>query len=483
MGDTVDLRGWYRQLTTPILDGNNPDSARPISTDYPPAYTPSVDSRIMYVDATLGNDGTGAFTDVATQPTPFEPDGNELPYATVAAAMANVRSGYPDWVLLKRGETWTGTSDISIVSGRSPSEPYLVGCYGSAGARPILETGANRAINRVDNTDNYVVLFGLDFYAHTRDPNNPSFNPTLTDNIGLRWLGGGDTITIDDCVMRYYRQNITIEPYNGKSFSNFLLKNNIIMWAYGTGALGYGVGAFVSGTSGGFKAKSNVFYHNGWNDLITGATKSQYQHNIYIQTNNDPTGIEFSDNVSLDASAYGVHFRAGGQCYNNLISGCAIGLGVAFLGTPLGSGVTADIANNVVLQGTNMDPLNVNTATSQAVWGINVAPDAQDSGGTVLVTDNIVANRFDTGSISSINDSVNGTFTGNTIYEWEAAKDMTDVSWPHPEALIADYMGSIGETATHQAYVDAVTSRGVGVPHGVYSSTAVNNYLRGGFNL
>ena len=65
--------------------------------------TPSKDSRIIYVSSSNGDDDLGEF---------YEPDDladiaspeNIQPFKTIEAAMANVRDGYPDWVLLLRGD-------------------------------------------------------------------------------------------------------------------------------------------------------------------------------------------------------------------------------------------------------------------------------------------------------------------------------------------------------------------------------------------
>ena len=65
-------------------------------------FTPSADTRIMYVSAT-GNDSTGQIyssTSEEVGSNPFNPSKNILPFATYEAAYANVRWGYPDWILI-----------------------------------------------------------------------------------------------------------------------------------------------------------------------------------------------------------------------------------------------------------------------------------------------------------------------------------------------------------------------------------------------
>lgn len=95
-------------------------------------------SRIVYV-STSGNDGTAQNYDSTSFPDPFKPSG-EAAYHTIAAAEAQMRDGYPDIMLLKRGDTWTENIIDWDKDGESATTPMIVAAYGStATARPIME--------------------------------------------------------------------------------------------------------------------------------------------------------------------------------------------------------------------------------------------------------------------------------------------------------------------------------------------------------
>lgn len=105
---------------------------------------PYADSRVVYVSSSLGNDGTGQIYTPASGALggqPLEPTGSIAPYATLAAAWAQIRDGQADVMLLRRGDTWAGASgDLQTnKSGASSTAPLIVAAYGPvATARPVV---------------------------------------------------------------------------------------------------------------------------------------------------------------------------------------------------------------------------------------------------------------------------------------------------------------------------------------------------------
>src|SRR5262249_26905785 len=59
-------------------------------------FTPSADTIIFYVSSSTGNDIRG----VPNDPT--------HPYKTIAKGLSMLVNGHPDWLLLKKGDVWTG---------------------------------------------------------------------------------------------------------------------------------------------------------------------------------------------------------------------------------------------------------------------------------------------------------------------------------------------------------------------------------------
>src|SRR5262245_21659489 len=57
-------------------------------------FSPSSDSRTVYVSSSIGSDSNDGLSQSA-------------PVKSLFKAVSLVRSGYPDWLLLKKGDTWT----------------------------------------------------------------------------------------------------------------------------------------------------------------------------------------------------------------------------------------------------------------------------------------------------------------------------------------------------------------------------------------
>src|SRR4051794_30747748 len=84
--------------------------------------TPSSDSRIVYVSNSSGNDSNSGLSSSAA-------------VKSITRAKSLMRNGMPDEMLLKRGDTWNESFGTWRTSGRSATEPQLVGAYGT-GERP-----------------------------------------------------------------------------------------------------------------------------------------------------------------------------------------------------------------------------------------------------------------------------------------------------------------------------------------------------------
>src|SRR5688572_19855801 len=90
-------------------------------------FEPSADTRTVFVSSSIGNDGFDGLSEMT-------------PKRTIAAGQSLLRHGFPDWLLLRRGDVWRESLGQWKKSGRAPSEPMLVSTYGDEQARPLLET-------------------------------------------------------------------------------------------------------------------------------------------------------------------------------------------------------------------------------------------------------------------------------------------------------------------------------------------------------
>src|SRR6185503_20273529 len=92
----------------------------------------SGDSKVIYVSSSSGSDSNSGTS-------------SSSPVRSVGKAISLTRSGMPDHVLLKRGDTWRENLSWTK-SGRSSQEPMLLGSYGS-GERPTINAGSGTGID------------------------------------------------------------------------------------------------------------------------------------------------------------------------------------------------------------------------------------------------------------------------------------------------------------------------------------------------
>ena len=123
---------------------------------------PSSDSRIIYVSSSDGDDSADGLTP-------------ETAIATLDRGIEMLRDGYPDWMLLRRGDSWEGTLALSDISGRSPDERMVIASYGDSLERPMIRTGSNGGIELCCGPSANLAFLDIAFYAHTRDPDSPDY--------------------------------------------------------------------------------------------------------------------------------------------------------------------------------------------------------------------------------------------------------------------------------------------------------------------
>jgi len=266
-------------------------------------FTPSADSRLCYVSED-GNDGTAEYylpADPEIGSDPFDPDGPLNEYLTYAAAAADVRSGYADWILFKRDDTFSAR--INERSGDTTTEFALVSAYGSSGAMPIVKpTTATNNLIQLNATCQYLAIMGIDFYSSTRDPEAGDY----IDDSGTTGLfliaGAGSTINdilIEGCKFRFFDQNNIID--NGGTVEDIFFRRNVVLDSYSDG-VGNCQGLWANDING-LTVEENIFDHNGWyskpsEEDVGPATI--YNHNIYMTRMHNTT---IQKNILLRASS------------------------------------------------------------------------------------------------------------------------------------------------------------------------------------
>lgn len=300
-------------------------------------FTPSADSRLVYVSAD-GDDSAGRYY-LPSEPEigsdPFEPAENINAYATYAAAYAQTRDGYPDWVLLRRGDTFYEAPGSQIRNGRSSYEPFVVASYGSSGLSPLFKTGARNGVKMEGNNYNWIAVSGLSFYAHTRDPDSSEYQSCdAAKGLEVLITGLGQGILIEGCKFRFYDDN-RIGRYQGGNVRDFVFRRNLVLDNYD--CLTHSQGLLVNAEK--ITIEENIFDHNGW--LIpqqeggseqSGGQATKFNHNIYMA---ESTDYIIKDNILMRPSSLGTKLcqedglSSNVLVDNNLYVDGEIGLGFA----------------------------------------------------------------------------------------------------------------------------------------------------------
>ncbi|MFC4808672.1 carbohydrate-binding protein [Paenibacillus sp. GCM10023250] len=431
----------------------------------------SQDTRIVYVSSSQGSDSNNGLSASA-------------PVQTLTKAASLMRDGYPDHMLLKRGDVWVDESLGRFKNGRNASEPMVISYYGSSGDRPLIKCDAN-FIDHNGQVRNYVWLIGLDIKGYKMDPNDPGYDSRVANGPVIRFVGGGSDILIEDCKLEFMELVVQSNPAGTNVYSNFKLRRSIVVNAYtqnsSTSDSNRPSGIFASGVDG-LLIEDNVFDHNGWNEQVAGAGANEYNHNMYLQYDSVGSNTIVRGNIVTRGSSHGVQGRSGGLFEDNFFEENSLGLLLGGGGETLQYDATA--RNNVILRGKRMDT-DGNWPRTLAVVGLDASSDVA-SGVTVTFDGNIVANRKDSGSNSGI---TNGSFityvNGNIQYNWGGGiGDMGDPGWADPDRSAGSYNSEIrGGTGTLAAFIDDATSRGVHEWPTDLTAYALNDYVRDGFTV
>ena len=420
--------------TAPILDANGWT-----------VFTPSADTNIIYVSDSTGNDSTGVLGD------------STHPYKTIAKGISLLRNGYPDWLLLKKGDTWTNQSLANLTkSGRSATEPMLFSSYGT-GARPVLKVSA--AVNYFGVSSVYatvvdfIAVVDIEFYAYLRDPANGATESSV-GTTGVWWNAAPlNWLLIEGCKFSFFVNAVDINPINGlsnlpgNSLQNLYFRRNVVVDQYSNGGNNAGQGVAVSGTVN-FVFEQNIIDHN-WSATITGAGRNGFRHNFYVggytPDGRPPPGgsgvpnggvltfAKATGNISTRDPS-GSHFRSGGNITNNLF---AYSPDAFDIGAP--STATVTVANNVVLSGVDD---SANSGYTGAGFGTIVTGAYYPyintdyySNGPIFFTNNILAHSANIaanpvgilstyGSVSGVptpgTQFLNITATNNIVCGWGA---------------------------------------------------------------
>jgi hypothetical protein len=357
----------------------------------------------VYVSSSDGNDNNDGLSEAK-------------PVKTIAKGKSIIRDGMPDRLLLKRGDVWNEPLGTWSKSGKSAAEPLVVSTYGSAVERPLLKTGNKGALYAAPgDTINYVAFMGLHMYAHTRDPGAPEFVGPEGEE-GVRWLSNTDELLFEDMYVHFYEgPNFTIQGTvpDKNTITNVKFRRNVIADSYNT--TGHSQGIYAQQVTN-LLIEENLFDHNGWNEKVSGAQKTIFNHNLYINVTCE--NLTVKDNIIVRAASHGLQARPGGLVTGNLFvdDPIAMSFGLVLGGsTPKPGGITGEVSDNVILSSADIEPENLPRGMGIQLGNIQSA----------IIEDNIIAHDKSAKPYgNAIDFSNNGigihnlTLQNNIIYDW-----------------------------------------------------------------
>jgi len=446
--DSMEFNGWVVPASNGLVDVS--------------VYIATA-TKVVYVDSSKADDSGDGLSEANAK-------------KTIAAGAALIVDGQHHILLLKRGGTWT-ESIPSGKGGLSATEPLIYAAYGT-GARPLLKTGSSTGMQSISGTQAHVIIQGIEFYAHTRDPNSPDFVGSA-GGTGIRWLANFENLMIEDCVIRFYIVNLDINN-GGTGIVNLVVRRCVSLDSYSTDS--HSQGMFMKGVTGA-TIEDNFLDHNGWNEQVAGAEATVFNHNFYLSSGN--FNVIVRRNIGARASSHGMQLRSGGLSNDNLFVNNSL---AATLGNSADLGVIA--RNDVILEGKNI------TTELPRGFGYGFYEDVESHTQTsVLMEDCIFAHRAE-GTMHAINldVAIAEVLNRNIVYDWSTTNPagtgtgnaiLTDNEFALPAGTYVDptrsmgsYNGTLGGTATLAAFLaDCRTN----FPNNGYDAISANAYIRAGF--
>lgn len=298
-------------LPAEVLSANHSFTGLPITasgwTDFETIISSGYSSaRVVFVSYSSGNNGTAQNYGVGDLTFDsngiFQAPGGVQAYQTLAAAYAQIRDGYPDILLLKRGDSWSeyftsGGVGAWAKSGSSASARIIIGSYGT-GARPILNVGANDAFG--SGSDN-LIISSLRINGVENE---------IAANRGDSFVFNYDTssdVLIEDCYLWWTSQVVINGNPVGTNYNNrFALRRNVI---YETRM------CYVESTHD-ILFEENILIKTA-NKALIGNARHLYLDPDDPTTNHSLTGVILKGNIFYDGTD--TADRAGGDVHYNLI--------------------------------------------------------------------------------------------------------------------------------------------------------------------
>lgn len=239
------------------------------SSDGWTVFAPSPDSRSVYVSSSTGIDTNDGLTKATAK-------------KTIGAAYSRLREGFPDRILLKRGDTFGGLEWEK--SGRSDAERMTVSTYGT-GDRPIIAGGM---FFWGPNMPAGYVLRNLAFQDIDFRGSGPSGRAFM-------FSGTLQNILLEGCRIDGYRVGVFFQNQPGMARSSGLhFRRNVIT--------NNGEQGLMLNSADDVLLEENVFDFNG-----RAGSDSVFKHNVYLT---EIKGLRISGNIFARGSNFGTKLSA-----------------------------------------------------------------------------------------------------------------------------------------------------------------------------
>lgn len=407
------------------------------------------DSHIIYVSSSQGDDSTAQYYtpgSAAIGSDPFHPATAVKAYKTVRAAVAQMRNGYPDILLFRRGDTFTSGVGAWTTNGKSAAQPQIIASYGSASTRPFFALSGQPLIytnggSAFPSSVNYLIIADLKAEQVVKDPSRPEFQSGLGNTPLVQFQWTSDHVLLEDLYLRFGEVDIMYAP------TNFAVRRSVIVDDYSANG-GHAQGLFASKANG-LLIEGNVFDHNGWNDSVSGASPTIFNHNMYIQ--DDCQNVVVKGNISARASSHGLQLRPGGNIERNLFLSNSLNVLIGGGNSPVPGGVKGTVSYNVV-----MGAKDINASTPR---GTGIAGENLDD---VQVSNNLIAyiSSASTGNKQPLNLAMSSTtnrliVSNNTVWDWDG---QTSLSGTPASGASVTYTGNRSDESSSVTLLQLGTS-------------------------
>ena len=426
-------------------------------------------AQVIHVSSSAGSDDNDGLTP-------------ESPVKTLYRAANMVSPDHPDWILFRAGDTFTGGikyMGYPQIDGVDHDSPMVFGAYGE-GPRPVFLCDGESAVKATGGGKIGMAFVGLEFVAHTRNPESPDFDADSTPNqSGFRWIGPGSHVLVEDCVFRLFKDGIAVQSNSDEpQLFDFVFRRNIVIDSWSNG--GHSQGIFAKDVHG-LTIEENVFDHNGWHSKA-GGPRTIFSHNMYLA--NGSSDVVVRGNISTRGASHGLQFRPGGLCENNLFARNGLAMynrgdtvrNVAMEGVdisetaPRGHGIDVKFRDDPNVTIEVAENLVVNRLTSTPEPGITVSREATHA---VLLRYNIVRNYYSRDGDGIVIDESSEPFVTleDNIHR---ANDTTEFVDPNRD--FGTYIDG-----GFDAFIEGARSRQRGEWNPKFTAAAFNEYMREGF--